>query len=90
MMMTRQHDMTITEAGNTIAAMAMKLVARHPRLQHASSETLDAVVNAMKAAAGDIVDELLRDLKEAPTLADYATHAAVLKLALAGMAPLGE
>lgn len=81
---TTQTD--IEQAGTIIVNAAMKLVARHPNM---NARHIDAVVAAMKAAAPRVTDQLIDDLKNAPTVSNYAVHAAVLELASAGYKAIG-
>ncbi len=72
----------IDKAGTIVAEAAMRIVARHPKMTAAH---IDAVIAAMKAATPRIVGQLIEDITGAPTVSNYATQAAVLELAQAGI-----
>jgi hypothetical protein len=76
----------IQRAGAIISEAAMKVVAQHPRM---TADKIDAVIAGMKAATPGIVDRLIDDITEAPTVSMYAIKAAIAELALAGIKEIG-
>ena len=80
--MKGEHMNDIDKAGQIVANEAMKLVARHPKM---TANHIDAVIAAMRAATPAIVNRLIDDIQEAPTVSQYAIKAAILELAQAGM-----
>lgn len=73
---------TIDQAGTVVANEAMRLVARHPRMSPAH---VDNVIAAMKAATPGIVNQLIDDMTQAPTVSMAAIQVAILDLAGVGM-----
>lgn len=61
------------------------LVRLCPEIREASPERLEAACAAMRAKAGEALDELLADAKDAPWLAQVAFTTAVLTLAHEGI-----
>lgn len=75
--MAARIESNVDRAGRYVAELAMKIVARHPRM---TVDQIDAVIAAMKAAAAEVTDMLLRP--------DVRVEDAVATLAQRGIAAL--
>nr|WP_246296812.1 hypothetical protein [Allochromatium humboldtianum] len=66
------------------------LVRLYPQVRQASNAQLDAACAAMRAQVGPVLDELLTEAREAPTVAHVAFQSAALSLAQAGIQALKD
>lgn len=73
-----------------IAHAAMNALARlYPEgVRRASADDLEAATAAMRAKVAEALDELMRDLREAPHVGEYAMRVAALTIAQAGIEAL--
>ena len=76
--------------GHKLAEAALTVLVRTCRKEvaAASRDELEAACAAMRAQVGPVLDELLTDAREAPTVAHVAFQSAALSLAQAGIAVL--
>ena len=72
--------------GKKLADAALTLLVRlYPAVRQASNAELEAACAAMRAQVGPVLDGLLTDAREAPTVAHVAFQSAALSLAHAGI-----
>lgn len=77
--------------GHKLGEAALTLLVRlYPEVRQASSAQMDAACAAMRAQVGPVLDELLTDAREAPTVAHVAFQSAALSLAHAGIQVLKD
>lgn len=71
--------------GERVAESAMTTFATlHPEGRHATEAELDAVTEAMREASRHVIDQMLKDIKDAPWLAEQAFTVAILEIVQAG------
>ncbi|NVZ10078.1 hypothetical protein HW932_12490 [Allochromatium humboldtianum] len=77
--------------GHKLGEAALTLLVRlYPQVRQASNAQLDAACAAMRAQVGPVLDELLTEAREAPTVAHVAFQSAALSLAQAGIQALKD
>ena len=77
--------------GHKLGEAALTLLVRlYPEVRQARPEERDAACAAMRAQVGPVLDELLTDAREAPTVAHVAFQSAALSLAQAGIQALKD
>ncbi len=84
--MTPTQARNLDTLGNQLANAALTTLIRLcPEIRTASDELREAACAAMRAKSGAVVDELLKDGKDCPWLADAIFTSAVLTLANEGV-----
>ena len=82
----RPNTQTLDALGHKLGEAALTLLVRlYPEVRQARPEERDAACAAMRAQVGSVLDELLTDAREAPTVAHVAFQSAALSLAHAGI-----
>lgn len=82
---------TLDTLGHKLGEAALTLLVRlYPEVRQASTAQLEAACAAMRAQVGPVLDELLTDAREAPTVAHVALQSAALSLAHAGIQVLKD
>jgi len=82
---------TIDTLGKQLGDAALTLLVRlYPEVRKASSDRLEAACAAMRAKARSVVDELLGDARQAPSVAHLALQTAALTLAHEGIRVLKD
>ncbi len=85
----RPNTQTLDALGHKLGEAALTLLVRLcPEVRQARPEELDAACAAMSAQVGPVLDKLLTDAREAPTVAHVAFQTAALSLAQAGIQAL--
>jgi hypothetical protein len=86
---TTRSTRAIDALGHKLGEAALTLLVRlYPEVRQASTDQMDAACAAMRAEVGPVLDELLTDAREAPTVAHVALQSAALSLAHAGIRAL--
>ena len=84
--MNTQTTQSLDTLGHKLGEAALTLLVRlYPEVRQATTTQLDAACAAMRAQVGSVLDELLTDAREAPTVAHVAFQSAALSLAHAGI-----
>ena len=72
--------------GHKLGEAALTLLVRlYPEVRQATTAQMDSACAAMRAQVGPVLDKLLTDAREAPTVAQVAFQSAALILAHAGI-----
>lgn len=80
---------SIDTLGHKLGEAALTLLVRlYPEVRQASNEQLNAACAAMRAQAGQVLDQWLTEAREAPTVANAAFQSAALSLAHIGIREL--
>jgi len=88
---TTRSTQAIDALGHKLGEAALTLLVRlYPQVRQATATQLEAACAAMRAEVGPVLDELLTDAREAPTVAHVAFQSAALSLAQAGIQALKD